>query len=91
MSNKLQLQIQQNQKLIGALASTFSIIMFFSLIEVMMSNLQNKSDIYIQPIATIANGLLWFIYGYGKKDYYIMVPNILACILGLATAIAAFV
>lgn len=91
MNNKLQLWIQKNEKLVGSLASTFSIIMFFSLIEVLVSNLQNKSNIFIQPIATVANGLLWGLYGYGKKDNFILVPNLIACILGLITAIAAFI
>jgi len=65
--------------------------MFFPLIEIMISNFQHKSDIFIQPIATAVNGFLWLLYGYGKKDLFIIVPNVLALTPGILKVISAVV
>jgi hypothetical protein len=89
--NSIQAAIQKNEKMIGTVASTVSIIMFFSLIEILVSNFQHKSDIYIQPLATSLNGFLWSIYAYGKKDNFLLIPNILALIIGILTVISAFI
>ena len=64
--------------------------MFFSLIEVLLSNISGRSNIFIQPLATTINGFFWSIYGYGKKDWFIITPNLLAMILGVITATSAF-
>jgi len=65
--------------------------MFVSLIEVFTSNINGDSKIFIQPIATAFNGFFWSLYSYGRKDWFLLVPNILACVLGIATAISAFI
>ena len=88
--NSLQVFLQKNEKKIGSVASVLAIIMFFSLIEILNSNLQGRSNIYIQPLATALNGSVWSLYAYGKKDYFLLGPNLLACVLGAITAIAAF-
>jgi len=35
--------------MIGAIASTLAVVMFFSLLEVFFSNLRGNSNIFIQP------------------------------------------
>ena len=90
MSN-LQEKLKKNEKIIGTIASVLAMIMFFSLIEICLSNLRDESNIYIQPIATALNGFFWMLYAYGRKDYFLLIPNILALILGIGTAVAAFV
>ncbi len=89
MSN-LQEKLKANEKLIGSIASILAIIMFFSLIEVFISNLNGSSKIFIQPIATAINGIFWSMYAYGRKDYFLLIPNLLALVIGSVTAIAAF-
>ena len=65
--------------------------MFICLIEVFISNLNGSSKILIQPIATAFNGLFWSLYAYGRKDWFLLVPNILACVLGVITTMSAFI
>lgn len=89
--NNFQKKLKENEKIIGTIASFLAVIMFFSLIEIFLSNLSNESNIYIQPIATAFNGFFWTLYAYGRKDYFLLIPNILALLLGTLTAIAAFV
>jgi hypothetical protein len=80
--------ILKHEKIIGTLASIFAIIMFFSLIEILISNVRGDSAIFIQPIATSINGLFWGAYAYGRRDWFLFVPNILALTLGILTALA---
>jgi len=89
--NNFQKKLKENEKVIGAIASTMAVVMFISLIEILLSNLSGESEIYIQPVATAFNGFFWSLYGYSRKDNFILIPNILALILGTITAIAAFI
>jgi hypothetical protein len=91
MSNKFQTVLRKNEKVIGSIASVLAIIMFVSLIEVLISNLKGESNIFIQPLATALNGIFWSLYAYGRKDYFLLIPNVLACVLGAATAISALI
>lgn len=91
MENVLQQFLRKNEKIIGTIASGLAIIMFVSLIEILLSNLRGDSHIFIQPIATAFNGFFWSLYAYGKSDKFLLVPNILACVLGVITGISAFI
>jgi hypothetical protein len=91
MTKKLQKYFKKNEKIIGGIASFLAIIMFFSLIEVMISNLQGKSRILIQPLATSLNGLFWSMYAYGRRDWFLLVPNMLALIIGAITVVSVFI
>lgn len=79
------------EKTIGTIASVLAIVMFVSLIEIFYSNLLGNSNIYFQPLATALNGGVWCLYAYAKRDWYLFVPNGLAVILGIMTAVAAFI
>jgi hypothetical protein len=83
--------LQKNEKIIGTIASLLAIVMFLSLIEVLLSNVRGDSAIFIQPLATAFNGFFWSLYAYGRKDWFLLVPNVLACILGVITAGSIFV
>lgn len=89
MENSFQVFLKRHEKKIGTIASALAIIMFVSLIEVFISNIQGKSDIFIQPLATAFNGFFWSLYAYGRKDWFLFGPNVLACVLGAATALSA--
>ena len=89
--NNLRNIFKKNEKIIGTIASILAIIMFVSLIEVLVSNLTGENKIIIQPIATSINGLFWSMYAFGRKDYFLLFPNLLALILGAITAIVAFI
>ncbi len=91
MENSFQEVLEKNEKIIGSIASALAVIMFISLIEVFSSNIQGRSHIFIQPLATAFNGLFWSLYAYAKKDWFLLVPNLLALLLGVITAISAFV
>jgi len=86
--NQFQDTLRKNEKIIGTIASILAIIMFVSLLEILQSNLRGDSHIFIQPIATAFNGFFWSLYAYGRKDYFLLVPNVLACVLGALTALS---
>ncbi|MBI2044363.1 hypothetical protein HYT24_03300 [Candidatus Pacearchaeota archaeon] len=87
----LQKFLARNEKIIGTVASTLAIIMFISLLEVLMSNYRGESRIVIQPLATSLNGFVWLLYAYARKDVFIAIPNVLALVMGIATAAVVFV
>lgn len=91
MDNAFRVFLKKNEKIIGSIASILAIIMFLSLIEILISNIQGDSNIFIQPLATSVNGLFWSLYAYGRKDWFLLVPNILALTLGAITTISVFV
>ena len=89
--NALQKTFKKNENLIGSIASVLAVVMFFSLIEVFLSNVRGDSAIIIQPTATAFNGFFWSMYAYGRKDWFLLLPNVLAVLLGFATALSAIV
>jgi len=68
--NKVQEKLKQHEKTIGTIASILAIVMFFSLIEILISNLNGQSKIFIQPLSTAINGVFWCLYAYGRNDYF---------------------
>lgn len=89
--NTIQETLKKNEKIIGSIASFLAIIMFVSLLEVFNSNIQGKSEIFIQPLATAFNGFFWSLYAYGRRDWFLLVPNLMALVLGAITAISAII
>ena len=82
-------KLKKKEKIIGSIASILAIVMFVSLIEVFISNIQGKSQIFVQPIATAFNGFFWSLYACSKRDNYLLIPNLLALFLGVLTALSA--
>src|SRR3989338_3671990 len=62
MKNSFQATLRKHERIIGGIASLLSIIMFFSLIEIFISNIRGESRIFVQPLATAFNGLFWSLY-----------------------------
>jgi hypothetical protein len=91
MMSAFQETLKKNEKIIGSIASILAIVMFVSLIEVFISNIQGRSNIFVQPLATAFNGFFWSLYAYGRKDWFLLVPNLLALLLGGITAISALI
>jgi len=81
---------KKHEKIIGGVASFLATVMFIALIEIFISNVQGKSDIFIQPLAAALSGFVWVWYSYARKDIFIFIPNILSLVLGVATAFSAF-
>ena len=91
MLHKFQQYLGRHQNTIGFIASPLAIIMFLSLIEILFSNLRGDSRIIIQPLATAVNGFVWILYAYGRKDYFLLIPNVLAFVLGILTTLVIFI
>ncbi|MGY6647877.1 SemiSWEET family transporter [Wenyingzhuangia sp. IMCC45574] len=91
MSNKIQVYLEEHQKTLGYIGTPLAIIMFVSLIEVLISNLKGESKIVIQPLFTALNGFIWVLYGYGRKDYFLLIPNAVAFVLGVITTAVIFI
>ena len=83
-------KLKKHEKVIGGISATLAIVMFIALIEVFISNMQGKSNIIIQPIATAFNGFFWCLYAICRKDWFLLAPNVLALFLGTITAAAVF-
>ena len=90
MTNSFRETLKNHEKIIGATGSVIAIIMYFSLIEVFISNIQGKSNIIIQPLATAINGSIWCLYAYSKKDWFLLAPNLLGLVLGAITVVSVF-
>ncbi len=77
---------------IGWFASIMGIIMFSSYIDQIRLNLTGHPGSIILPIATVINGISWCTYGSlkPKVDWPIISANLVAIVLGTATAITAF-
>jgi hypothetical protein len=91
MENTFQNFLKKYEKIIGSIASVLAVVMFFSLIEILLSNVRGNSHIFIQPLATAFNGFFWSLYAYSKKDWFLLIPNVLACVLGAITAASVFI
>jgi len=91
MENSFRTTLQKYEKAIGTTASVLATIMFITLIEVLVTNFRGETNTIVLPTATAFNGLFWTLYGYSKKDLIIIIPNSIGLILGLLTAIAAFI
>jgi len=91
MENSFQVYLKKNEKKIGIIASVLTTIMFLSLIEIFLSNIRGDSNIFIQPLATVSTGFFWSLYAYSKKDIFLLVPNVLAFILGTITVASVFI
>ena len=91
MENTFQQFLKNNEKIIGTIASVLAIVMFTALIEILISNARGESRIFVQPIATAFNGFFWSLYAYGRKDWFLLGPNVLACVLGIITGVLAFI
>ncbi len=91
MENTFRIFLNKNEKIIGTIATVLGVIMFFSLLEVLFSNLKGNSNIIIQPAATAVNGLFWSLYAYGRKDWFLLIPNTLAFVLGILITLSAVV
>jgi len=78
---------------IGWLASLMATIMFGSYIDQIRLNLAGKPGSIVLPIATILNCVFWFFYAVlrDKKDWPLVICNIVGIIVGAVTLITALV
>lgn len=78
--------------LIGWIASSMGLVMYFSYIDQIMRNLEGNKGSMMLAIATLTNCLAWFFYGALKphKDWPIIICNAVGIFLSLITAITAF-
>lgn len=77
--------------LLGWAATVTAILMYFSYIDQIRLNLAGGKGSTLQPAATIANCVLWTVYGWCKprKDWPIIVANVPGIVLGAAALITA--
>ncbi len=78
-------------KYLGTAGATLAILMFVSLIEIARDNLSGESHIYIMPAVTTINCIIWSVYGYLRKEKYILWANVPGVILGISTVLTAFI
>lgn len=80
---------ERHTGLFGSLGAAMAILMFVALLEVFVSNWQGHSAIWMQPLATLINCVCWLGYGIGKRDWFVVTPQLFGIVLAIATLIAA--
>ena len=78
---------------IGWIASIMGMLMFLSYLDQIRLNISGQTGSIILPIVTTINCLFWVLYGFlkPKKDWPIILCNVLGIVLGIATAITAII
>lgn len=91
MKKTFRQRLEKQEKMIGMFGAILSVVMFVSLIEICLTNLHGETNIIIQPLATAINCLCWVLYGFSKRDNFIMLPNMLWLWLGILTGFFAVI
>lgn len=78
-------------KLLGTSGTILAILMFVSLVEIARSNMSGEANIFIQPLVTTINCMIWSTYAYLKKEWFLFWANVPGVFLGLFTSITAFI
>lgn len=80
---------ERRSRLFGALGAGLAVLMFVALIEILLGNLRGDTSIWIQPLATLLNCGCWVAYGLGRRDGFVLVPNVVGVVVASATLAAA--
>ncbi|MGZ8155366.1 MAG: SemiSWEET family transporter [Burkholderiales bacterium] len=70
---------------LGTVGSTLASFMFIALWEVAVKNYRGVTRIWIQPLLTLTNCVIWTWYASLIQDYYVMIPNAFGIALALIT------
>ena len=76
---------------LGTLGTCLAIAMFVSLLEIARDNLNGTAHIFIQPMVTTINCIIWSVYAYLKKEKFVFWANLPGVFLGIFTVITAFI
>lgn len=87
----VQKNLTKNDRVIGIIASILGTLASLSFIEIIISNASGESNIYIQPIIIGINATFWSLHALVKKDWFLLIPNVIAIALALTAAISAFI
>ncbi|MGO2939055.1 MAG: SemiSWEET family transporter [Pseudolactococcus laudensis] len=74
--------------LIGSIGAVIGLFVFLAYIPQIMANLSGDKSQPWQPLIAAISCLIWILYGFTnepKKDYILIIPNVLGVILGTAT------
>ncbi|MDQ5913498.1 MAG: hypothetical protein QG623_116 [Patescibacteria group bacterium] len=89
MKKNIVARLNQNEKIISVIASSLGVLASLSFFEIISSNLNGNSNIYIQPIIIGINAAFWSLHAFIKRDWALFIPNLLAIVLAtVATATA---
>jgi hypothetical protein len=84
-------KLHKKDRIITIIAFTVGIFASLSFIEIIISNLKEDSNIYIQPLVVVFNAIFWSLHAISRKDIPLLITNFLGISLGLAAAISAFI
>ncbi len=77
--------------ILGTFGTILAIAMFISLLEIARANLRGESHIFIQPMVTTINCVIWSLYAHLKKEKFVFWANLPGVFLGIFTVITAFI
>lgn len=84
-------KLNKSDRVIGIIASVLGTLASLSFIEVINSNINGNSNIYIQPIIIGINATFWSLHALIKRDWFLLIPNLIAIILATIATISAFI
>lgn len=79
------------ERIIGIGGAVFTTFMYSSMLQIAWNNLHGVTVIWIQPVLTILNNLIWISYGILKKDIFIFLANISGVLVSVFTLSAIYI
>lgn len=82
---------EKNEKILGWIATTLSVLMYVAYIPQIANNLSGNKGDFIQPLVAAINCTLWVSYGLLKKnrDIPLAAANAPGIIFGIAAVLTA--
>ena len=78
-------------RVFGTLAASVTVIMFVATLEIAYKNVMSGTAIWVQPFVMMVNCFLWLGYGHTKRDWFLMVTNVIGIILAGITSATGFI
>ena len=78
--------------IVGSIGAFIGVFVFITYIPQIIANLQGNKAQPFQPLSAAISCLIWVIYGWTKepkKDFILIVPNLIGVILGFLTFVTA--
>ena len=84
---------EKQTQVLGWIATCMSVAMYVAYIPQIIANLQGNPSQPWQPLFAAVSCLIWVLYGWTKspkRDFNLIVPNLVGVVLGMLTFLTSF-